>query len=186
MFSRSDLVSEFVSLTCPSCGGNLNISNDVERFACAYCGREHVVRRGEGFVSLTPVLDAIKSVETGVNRTASELAIVRLQREIDDLERRGRWLFERDTPLSSDAKSYSFIALGTILVVAGLFRIKLDGVAYIFVGVVVVGSALLWMFSKRRSKRRREQEVAERMRRVFDELAKKRAEQDVHRKVVGR
>lgn len=53
-------------------------------------------------------------------------------------------------------------------------------------GVVVVGSVLLWMFSKRRSKGRREQEVAESMRRVFDELAKKRAEQDVHRKVVGR
>src|SRR5258706_205176 len=38
-------MSDFVTLTCPSCGGRLEITKDVERFACAHCGNEHVVRR---------------------------------------------------------------------------------------------------------------------------------------------
>ena len=37
---------DFVTLTCPSCGGKLQIDNNVELFTCGYCGSEHVVNRG--------------------------------------------------------------------------------------------------------------------------------------------
>ena len=76
---------DLVTLSCPSCGGKLNITNDIERFACGHCGREHVVKRAGGIVSLSPVVEALKKVEVGVDKTASELAINRLQREIDEL-----------------------------------------------------------------------------------------------------
>ena len=75
-------MADYVTLSCPSCGGRLDITADVERFACAHCGNEHVVRRGGGIVSLAPVVAGLNRVQAGVDKTASELAIVRLQQEI--------------------------------------------------------------------------------------------------------
>jgi hypothetical protein len=81
-------MSDFVTLTCPSCGGKLEITDDVERFACAHCGAEHLVRRGGGMVALQPMIDSLADVENGVDRLASEMAIVRLQQEIADIDQR--------------------------------------------------------------------------------------------------
>ncbi len=77
---------DFVSLTCPSCGGKLQITDDIDRFACGHCGNEHVVSRGGGIIALSPVVDGLTQVRAGVDRTASELAIVRLEKEIAELE----------------------------------------------------------------------------------------------------
>lgn len=78
-------MSEFIRLACPSCGGKLQITNDIERFACAHCGTEILVRRGEGIISLKPVIDEVKGVRRATNHTAAELAIARIQKEIDFL-----------------------------------------------------------------------------------------------------
>jgi hypothetical protein len=78
-------LSDFVTLSCPTCGGRLEITKDIERFACGYCGNEHVVRRGGGIVSLIPIADDIKGIKTGVDKTAAELAIIRLTKELEDL-----------------------------------------------------------------------------------------------------
>jgi hypothetical protein len=80
-------MENFATLTCPSCGGKLQIGNDVERFACGFCGNEHVVKRGGGIVSLTPVIAEIRNVQIGVDKTASELALVRLTNEIDSIKK---------------------------------------------------------------------------------------------------
>lgn len=74
---------DFITLSCPSCGGKLKITQDIQRFACAHCGTEHLVRRGDGIVSLAPVLELVSK---GVDFTASELAIVRLDKEIIETE----------------------------------------------------------------------------------------------------
>jgi hypothetical protein len=79
-------VPEFITLSCPSCGNKLQITSDIDRFACSACGNEHVVNRSGGIVTLKPVIDSIKRVEVGVDKTASELAIVRLKEEICKLE----------------------------------------------------------------------------------------------------
>lgn len=92
-------MSDFVTLTCPNCSGRLEITDDIDRFACMYCGSEHIVRRGGGIVTLQPVVDELKKVSTGisgvkvgVDRTASELAIQRLQGELAELDRRQKSL----------------------------------------------------------------------------------------------
>ncbi len=77
----------FITLSCPSCGNQLHITEDIDRFACAACGNEHIVNRSGGIVSLKPVIDSIKSLQLGVDKTASELAIVRIKKEIEELER---------------------------------------------------------------------------------------------------
>ena len=41
-------MADFVTLSCPSCGGKLEVTRDIERFACAHCGREHIVKRTGG------------------------------------------------------------------------------------------------------------------------------------------
>jgi hypothetical protein len=45
-------MADFVSLTCPSCNGKLQIAKDLERFACGYCGTEFAVNRGGGSLSV--------------------------------------------------------------------------------------------------------------------------------------
>ena len=80
-------VTDFVTLTCPSCGAKLQITDDIERFACTHCGNEHIVKRAGGLVALAPVVQAIKQVRDGVDKTASELAIKRLLMEIAELEK---------------------------------------------------------------------------------------------------
>ncbi len=88
-------MSDFVTLSCPSCGGKLQITNDIERFACGYCGKEHIVKRGGGIVTLSPVVDGLKRIQAGTDKTASELAILRLNNEIAEIEKSMNDLFLR-------------------------------------------------------------------------------------------
>ena len=78
-------MADFINLTCPSCGGRLQITNDLDRFACSFCGNELIVRRSGGTVSISPVIEGLKAVQTGVDKTASELAIIRIKKEIESL-----------------------------------------------------------------------------------------------------
>lgn len=77
---------DFVTLSCPTCGGTLRITDEIDRFACAHCGNEHQVRRGGGIVSLAPVVGRLDSIQVGTDRTATELTIRRLQDEVKKLE----------------------------------------------------------------------------------------------------
>ncbi len=106
---------DLVTLSCPSCGGKLNITNDIERFACGHCGREHVVKRAGGIVSLSPVVEALKKVEVGVDKTASELAINRLQREIDE-QRSQRTALIASSPKPQVNVVFPFLIVAGILV----------------------------------------------------------------------
>ncbi len=77
---------KIIAMTCPSCGAGLQVASDMENFACGYCGTSlRAIRRG-GTVSL--IADAIAKVQSGTDRTASELALVRLQAELETVEAR--------------------------------------------------------------------------------------------------
>jgi hypothetical protein len=78
----------FVTLACPSCGGKLQITNDIERFACAHCGNEHLVKRSGGVISIAPIMDSLAKIQEDTDRTAAELAISRLNNELIALEER--------------------------------------------------------------------------------------------------
>ncbi len=54
----------------------------LTEFACAHCGNEHIVKRGDGIIFLQPVVEGLQRVQSGVDKTASELAIKRLMEEI--------------------------------------------------------------------------------------------------------
>lgn len=108
----------FVTLTCPSCGGELEIGQSIEQFACQFCGNEHMVKRGGGIVSLQAVVAGLEKVQKGTDRTAAELAIQRLKEGVLALEAaKGRCNREvpnvwhvRPTP-SPDGRYLAFAAM---------------------------------------------------------------------------
>lgn len=110
--------SDFITLACPSCGGKLEITPDMERFACKFCGSEHLVRRAGGAVSLAPVVEGLKRVESkfdqvlsGSDRIAAEQTIQRLKGEIGSLEQKIR---EKQDYLKSNTPKRGLYTLGIL------------------------------------------------------------------------
>jgi len=77
-----------LALNCVSCGSNLKITGDMEKFACGYCGTQQIVERRGGTVALKPLTDAISKVQAGTDKTAAELALRRLREELGILQHR--------------------------------------------------------------------------------------------------
>jgi Arc/MetJ family transcription regulator len=75
-----------IPLKCASCGSNLEVTLEMDTFACGYCGASQIVERQGGTVSLRLVTDAIRSVQVGTDKTAAELALKRLSRELESVE----------------------------------------------------------------------------------------------------
>lgn len=78
---------DFVTLTCPSCGGKLQGANNIELFICTHCGVEHILKSGGGVVALHPETKRLDDIKLDTGRTASKLAIRRLSVEISSLQR---------------------------------------------------------------------------------------------------
>ena len=79
-------MTDYISLTCPTCGTKLKITDDMNNFACSHCGSEYIVKREGGAISLVPFVESEKGTNDGVEKTESELAIPRLEKEIKQLE----------------------------------------------------------------------------------------------------
>ncbi|CAN7476587.1 hypothetical protein [Massilia sp. LjRoot122] len=71
-----------IKLSCSGCAAPLEIGTDLDRFACGYCGTSQIVERKGGVVSLKRFESAINAVQRGTDRTAAELAVPRLTREL--------------------------------------------------------------------------------------------------------
>lgn len=102
-------MSDFVTLNCPTRGGKLHITDDIDRFTCLHCGNEHIIKRGEGIIALSPVMKVLNKVQLGVDRTASELAIRRLDKEVLELK-------EKIELISSKTIDYILFLIGLGLV----------------------------------------------------------------------
>ena len=112
-------MSDLITLACPSCGAQLQITQDLERFACSHCGHQHIVRRSGGVVSLAPVLDQLAQVRAGVDRTASELAIPRLEKELAELSnQRTAFATESELLVQSTTKARHTASANTIKALA--------------------------------------------------------------------
>jgi len=181
---------DFVTLSCPSCGGKLNITNDIQRFACGHCGREHVVTRAGGIVSLSPVVEALRKVEVGVDKTASELALNRLQREIDELHsRRTALIASSPKPQVSGCAPFA-IGMGILLVVAALVAISYSsegalGSAILCCGIilVVVGAISFPLHSS--ATRHWQETTGTQLSAIEKDIAQRQRDIDGHRGVVA-
>jgi len=79
-------LADFITLTCPTCGGKLQITPDLDRFACSHCGNEHLVKRSEGVIALQPLTESLGGLRRATDRTASEMALRRLADELGALK----------------------------------------------------------------------------------------------------
>lgn len=65
-----------VTLQCPTCGAKLQLGPEINRFACMHCGNEHIVRRGSGYVSIEPVMQELRQVNSNLGQVqAADTAI---------------------------------------------------------------------------------------------------------------
>lgn len=121
--------SQVIKLNCQNCGSTLDISQDMEKFACGYCGTSQIVERKGGVVQLKKVTDAIGKVQRGTDKTAAELALVRLPKELNSVVEQ-RFLLKRQLDNEYDQNwklqlaavvVVSFIALLIISLIVGKF-----------------------------------------------------------------
>jgi hypothetical protein len=123
---------DIVTLTCPSCGGKLRVSKYLEKFACEYCGNEHIVKRDGGVISIEPVVESLERIEAKADKTSSELAIRICKEEISALRAK----------LELYRVSYSTRAtLKTICLVAGSLAILLS--LFVNLGFILPGLLFL-------------------------------------------
>ncbi|MBM3121962.1 MAG: hypothetical protein FJZ97_07210 [Chloroflexi bacterium] len=79
-------MADYITLACPTCGGKLRITPDIDRFACSHCGNEHFVKRAEGVIAIQPLAESLTGLKRATDRTASEMALRRLADELGDLK----------------------------------------------------------------------------------------------------
>jgi hypothetical protein len=167
---------DFVTLTCPSCGGKLEITNDIDRFACGHCGAEHIVRRSGGTVALAPVVAGLAKVQSGVDKTASELAIVRLTAEIKQLETK---LGEMKSEQNQTSGCLGCLGLSGAIMILATFSTALGGdstsLSFLVVGLTVLAIAVIAARTQRPNPAQVEAEKA---------LEDKRAELKRHQELV--
>lgn len=82
------MAERYVTLTCTSCGANIDVFEDMMRFACGYCGAQTLVERRGGTIALRRVTEAIGKVQKGAEQTVAELAIPRFVAGLIEKRRR--------------------------------------------------------------------------------------------------
>jgi predicted RNA-binding Zn-ribbon protein involved in translation (DUF1610 family) len=73
-------------LRCSLCGSQLKATPDVGRYVCPNCGSEVSTNRSNNNFSTEPVVAAVSKVQLSTDKTAAELAIQRLQKELGALQ----------------------------------------------------------------------------------------------------
>ena len=172
----SPSMADVFSLTCPSCGGKLQITKDIERFACEHCGNEHIVKRSGGVLSLAPVVEGLRKVRVGVDKTASELAIRRLSEEIQQLQ------LERTTiHRTSHARIWKGTIIGSVLGILAAWvagTVVDDGYCVGLVFLFVATAGITWGYTLQ------QEENSEKFGRIDNEIYLREREIRKHRALV--
>ena len=180
----------FINLNCANCGAKLDVYEDMERFACGYCGTELIVQRRGGTVALKAVTDAIKKVQIGTDKTAAELALARLNQESTTLSEELKKLADAKSEEAANrpmagCMSVVFGVIGTpflLLAFAGEGGLAFFGFVF---GMILVGLSLLCLYALRNGKdRARRVSVEKQILEKQTELAEVKNRIVQHRRIV--
>jgi DNA-directed RNA polymerase subunit RPC12/RpoP len=132
-------VTDFITLTCPTCGGKLQITPEIDRFACAHCGKEHLVKRSEGVIAIQPLADSLTGLQRATARAAAELGLRRANEELAGIEARhssaSRAQVEARQALKHGQVRKRSLLLASILTIPGvLFCVGGAMVSYLLMG----------------------------------------------------
>lgn len=148
--------SDFITLSCPNCGGRLQITPDIERFACQYCGYEHIVRRSGGLVSLEPVMRMMGNINSNINlvgvgvnmlgfsseKQVAEQAIARIKTELPELEARVQSL--EGNKGCATTGGIMGIVFGVVFFIIAAFTkgwVAIIGLVSLILGIVMLATA---------------------------------------------
>lgn len=106
------------TLKCPNCGAALKIGASVTDFACAYCGAQQIVEREGGIISLRLISESVSRIQVSTDKTASELALQRLEGELFTLQQQQQKLTAERTAKERDIRSQRSLLITVF--VAGL------------------------------------------------------------------
>jgi hypothetical protein len=116
-------MSNLIALTCPSCGGRLEVTNNTDRYVCAHCGNSHIVDPGVRAESLAKEVDELKSVSS----------ILRLKDEIEVLEHKRSEINQQiDKPRKLQEQNDTLV--GVLLIVS--ICVALGSVVSIVIAVI--------------------------------------------------
>jgi hypothetical protein len=186
-----------LALRCAGCGANLEVEPDVDHLTCGYCRTpQEVVRRG-GAVCLQKLEDAIALVQRGTDKTAAELAIPRLERELLEVDADRKRQIATQIRVPDRTKLANAVIAMMIVSAVGFFSMialmnkdVTSGFLIHFAWVVwlagLVGSAGGWVFlrvlrrgDRGKAKAQRDAEIneaaASEIRRIREALASARA-----------
>lgn len=152
--------NEFITLSCPSCGGKLDVNPKMEYLFCSYCGQKQMLRHHDGAVSLAPVLEVMEGVKSGVDKTASELAIVRLQKEIDEIEDEKEDLIDEYPEPTTNVLFIVFFIVGILGIVGAINAfignvssgISSSGTCLLVIGLIFggLGAGMIFVITPRK------------------------------------
>ena len=127
------MTGHYITLNCANCAANLDVYDDMERFACGSCGAEIEIQRRGGTVVLNAVAAASTKMQAGMGKP-SDLNPVPWMEEARLLSER------REVMLSESAarKKWGYLA-GITLVAIGYFLVRF-GLGFVMgLGVLLVG-----------------------------------------------
>lgn len=75
-----------VSMTCPNCAAAVKVAATTDTFVCSYCSSSLMVDRGAAVPELRRFEASMTKLERGTDRVSSELALVRLTKELEKVE----------------------------------------------------------------------------------------------------
>ena len=159
-------MADFITMTCKSCGGKLQITPEIDDFACMYCGTEFKVNRAGGLISLNPLAEDIKKVSISTDKTASELAIIRLKEDVSKLEldliedqkSLDLWKENKEKGIQGEGMSFMGILGGLVIsfmislilvsIVFGIFfnSVESEGLLVIIVITSIICGILIFIF----------------------------------------
>jgi DNA-directed RNA polymerase subunit RPC12/RpoP len=153
----------FINLNCANCGAKLDVYDDMERFACGYCGAEMIVQRRGGTVALKAVTEAIKKVAVGTDKMAAELALARLNQESGVLSEELQKLLNARSGVASGRKQVArasiISGLTGALFLLIFFTFANGGPLHgsdLFIGLALAGFSLYCRFALLGGARRRQ------------------------------
>jgi ribosomal protein S27AE len=132
------VTDHFVKLKCENCGSGFDVYDDMDRFACGYCGTEMAVQRRGGTIVLHPVADAVRKTPLITDNPPRELALGHLKEEADTLSKRCESMLSD----RAEQKKRGFI-IGASLLLVGFVVVRtgfsfMGGLAMLLAGIFTI------------------------------------------------
>lgn len=79
-------MSDLLTLDCPSCGGELNLSKDMEIFFCPHCGTKHIFKESINGIPTAAMAESMRASGKLSQKQAALMSVEAIEKEIQALK----------------------------------------------------------------------------------------------------